>query len=111
MIITAADRQLASFFGGHKVSLEIDGFDNPVDYLVQEGYLAEAQFSPLLYSGTYEPSDEDIKRIGEVLDIPARILEALAEDDHRNLAIVRRVEELLICHSRIIVKDRVHTVI
>ena len=97
-----ADEELSDFFCRRKVSLEVEGYDNPVDYLVDEGYLARTDFAPLFYSGTYEPSMEDLKRIEADLDIPVRVLEKLAEDDQRNLAIVRSTEAVLSRHKRVI---------
>lgn len=35
---------LANFFRRHIVSLKVDGYSNPVDYLVKEKYLAEIEF-------------------------------------------------------------------
>ena len=32
-----------------KVTLDVPGYDNPVDYLIDEGYLARPRFEPLFY--------------------------------------------------------------
>ena len=37
----AADERLSQFFGGSKIVLEVEGYDNPVEYLLKEGYLAK----------------------------------------------------------------------
>ena len=44
------DQRLADFFRRQKVSLEVEGFSNPVEYLVESGYLARPIFSSLFYN-------------------------------------------------------------
>lgn len=97
------DEELAAFFSRRKVTLEIDGYKNPVDYLVDEHYLARVEYKPLLYEGGVELSDADIRRIQSHFDIPDGILQRLAEDEMRNLAIVTAVEALAKRHRRILV--------
>jgi DNA repair protein RadD len=99
----AADEELAVFFSRRKVGLKIDGYPNPVDYLVKEGYLAKAEFKPLLYSTGVVLTNADVQKLKTSLDIPESILKKLAEDDARNLAITTKLEELAKRHSRIIV--------
>lgn len=98
-----ADAELAAFFAHRKVTLHIEGYTSPVDYLVAEGYLARAIFQPLFYSGTIEFSPADLRRIQSELEIPAGILKRLAEDEQRNLAIVVAAEKLALQHSRIMI--------
>lgn len=97
------DERLSSFFGRNKVPLKIEGYDNPVDYLIDNGYLAEATFRPLTYSGGMDLSSRDRNRLAESLDVPASILERLAKDDQRNLLIVSQIEQLARSHDRILV--------
>lgn len=97
------DEELARFFLRQKVVLEIEGFNNPVDYLEKEGYLAKAEFEPLLYEGGLKLSSEDLRRIQDSLDIPANVLQRLAEDEKRNLKIILEVEKLSKKHNRILV--------
>jgi superfamily II DNA or RNA helicase len=98
-----ADQELADFFYGQKVTLRVPGYSNPVDYLVDEGYLARAGFETLHSQVGVELSDRDIRDLMDGLDIPGRVLEQLAEDDQRNLLIVHRVEEMMREHQRVIV--------
>ncbi len=65
-----ADAKLAEFFAQQKVTLSIPGYDNPIDYLVAEGYLAKAEYRSLLYQSGLELSQRDLNRIGEELDLP-----------------------------------------
>ena len=97
-----ADEELAAFFGRNKVTLSVDDYDNPIDYLVDEGFLARAHFRSLLYEGGYVPSQHDLNSVAQSLDIPTRVLNQIAEDEQRNLVIVRELEQLACHHSRIL---------
>jgi DNA repair protein RadD len=98
-----ADAKLAEFFQRKKVTLQIPGYQNPVDYLTDEGYLAKVDFRPLMHDGGLELTDTDLKKIQDSLDIPDNILVRLAEDHLRNLKIVLEIERLAETHHRIIV--------
>ncbi len=97
-----ADEQLSRFFARRKVTLKVAGFDNPVEYLIHEGYLARASFRPLFHNSGLELSDADLRQLETLLDIPPSILKQLAADDQRNLRIVLEVESLVKQHSRIL---------
>ena len=97
------DKELASFFYKQKVTLNIEGYSNPVDFLIHEGYLAKVDFLPLLYEGGGKLSAVDLKNIQESLDIPPSILKRIADDDKRNLKIILETEKLSKKHKRIIV--------
>lgn len=96
------DERLAEFFNRNKVMLEVEGYDNPVTYLVDEGYLANAQFESLFVKPGLELSDEDRKKLKDRLNLPNHILRQLAEDQERNARILTRLEELLQQHDRIL---------
>lgn len=98
-----ADERLAAFFRRRKVTLKVEGYDNPVDYLVHEGYLAKAEFRPLVAGSQTELSDDERQRLEEELEIPADVLERLALDERRNLSILAEIESLAKRHRRIIV--------
>jgi DNA repair protein RadD len=97
-----ADEQLANFFNKQKVTLRVPGFDNPVDYLVSNGYLAEPTFRRLRYVSD-KLSSYELKTLSEDLDVPASILRKLASDERRSVLIVRELEAMLDRHKRIIV--------
>lgn len=97
------DAKLAKFFAQQKVTLEIEGYKNPIDYLVDQQYLAKANYRSLYYKTGIEISAQDINRINRDLDIPKYILNRFGEDEHRNLSIILDVEELTQRHQRIIV--------
>ena len=96
------DEKLANFFRRQKVSLEVQGFVNPVEFLVAEGYLAKPSFSPLFYNPGVELSPQDLADIEDALDIPHRLLDRLAQDEQRNLRIIQRAEEIAREHRRTI---------
>lgn len=97
------DEKLARFFSRRKVTLEVVGADNPVNFLIQEGYLARPRFVRLHHSGAVNLDARDQRELAEALDIPQRVLRKFAEDEQRNLAIVHRIEELTRRHLRILV--------
>lgn len=97
-----ADSELAEFFAKRKVKLEVDNYSNPVNYLIDQGYLARVKYRQLFY-GNGNISKKDLDAIKEMLDIPINVLKVLGEDEQRNLKIIHEVELLLKKHKRIIV--------
>ena len=97
------DRKLSDFFNQRKVTLEVEGYDNPIDYLVDSGYLAKVHSDPIFYESGMEISNEDIDYLRDNLRLPERILKTLSEDKIRNLLILNRLKELSENHKRIIV--------
>lgn len=97
------DEKLAIFFTRRKVGLEIPGYANSVDYLIENGYLAKASFTPLFYQPGFQFSRYDLAKLRDALEVPQNILEELGVDEKRNLAIITKIEELTNRHRRIIV--------
>ena len=97
------DQRLADFFYRQKVTLDVPGFESPIDYLVTAGYLAKPEFRQLLYAGGVNLTDRDRRQVAEALDLPRALLERLAEDDQRNLLILDQVERLVREHDRVLV--------
>jgi superfamily II DNA or RNA helicase len=97
-----ADKELAAFFGQKKVTLTVPGFDNPVDYLIDEGYLARPAFRSIEHQGT-ALTEGDRNRLASSLDIPRDLLQRIADDYLRNLAIAKEVRDLARRHKRILV--------
>jgi superfamily II DNA or RNA helicase len=98
-----ADRELSDFFRGNKVRLEVEGFQNPVEYLMSEGYLARPVFRRLDVDADLSWTEEDARRLAESVDIPEEALRALATSDARNVGILTEVVNLLQKHDRILV--------
>ncbi len=99
----AKDEQLSCFFARRKVTLQVDGYSNPVDYLVTEGYLARLNFARLPFDWTGALQPDEAAAIAEGFEIPGSVLRRLADDEQRSLAILRRCEALLQRHARVIV--------
>lgn len=97
------DEALAKFFARQKVTLKVQDEENPVEYLINQGYLARPAFEPLHHSGGVELTERDRQQLAETLDIPTGVLRKVAEDEQRNLAIIHRVEALTRSHERILV--------
>lgn len=98
-----ADTELSAFFARRKVTLQVSGYNNPIDYLVSEQYLARVNYRSLFYQSGLNLSDRDLKHIEEELELPKNILNHLAEDEQRNLRIILEVEDLGKRHQRILV--------
>ena len=97
------DKKLSEFFRRKKVTLRVPGYDSPIDYLIDQGYLARPIFRSLPYKPNEDLDEEQISLLSSSLDIPEGILRQLAEDEHRNLIIINAVENLIRQHNRILV--------
>ena len=91
----AADEQLSEFFGERKVMLEVEGWNDPVSYLIAEGYLANPTFRRL----EYEPSAGLQRTLrsfaGRNGDYGETVLEALADSVDRNIAVIAELNRLV----------------
>lgn len=97
-----ADLELSEFFNRQKVTLQVEGYANPVDYLVEEGYLARVQNSPLLYQSGFEISEKDLGYLKDNFQLSDSFLKKLSEDQMRNILILKKVDELVTRQKRII---------
>ena len=97
------DKRLTEFFEGQKVMLEIDGYSDPVDFLINEGYLARPIFETLNSEAGLKMSATDMRQLAEAVDVPETLLEKLGLDTQRNLKIISKVEDLVQRHQRVIV--------
>lgn len=97
------DALLAEFFNRKKVTLEIEGYQSPVEYLIDEGYLARPEFEKLEISNSNLFSPAELIQLEKTLEIPTDILRKLGEDDIRNLKIITKLEDLIKSHKRILV--------
>jgi DNA repair protein RadD len=96
------DQKLANFFYRQKAKLEIEGYENPVDYLTANGYLAKVINTKLFHTSGITLSKEDMKFLEEHYVLPNKILKAISEDRLRNMTIISRIEQLVKVHQRII---------
>ena len=87
------DMKLAQFFNRQKVTLHVEGFENPVEYLQADGYLSKVHYEYLHFSGfVLQPDEAEKLRIG--LDLPDSVIGRLSTDHRRNLLILIRLMEV-----------------
>ena len=97
---SSLDEQLSNFFARKKVTLKVEGFDNPVEYLINEGYLARPKFEEIKFDSFTQSEVRDIYSDFEISD---KLLKKLADDQLRTLKIVQKIENLAQRHKRILV--------
>jgi DNA repair protein RadD len=91
----AKDAELSSFFDNRKITIEVDGYDNAVDFLIDRGFLARPTFrvleiAPGAIGRQFHADDSDeIAGLGDV--------------DRRNVEVLNTIEDLATRHRRIIV--------
>lgn len=80
------DQKLAHFFDEQKVTMEVTGYNSPIQYLVDNEYLAEPEYLPIDYHGSkdIEFSEKEVKE-----DL-SKLLENLSTLESRNSAIIRQ---------------------
>jgi DNA repair protein RadD len=93
------DEKLSQFFYKRKVILEVEGYENPVDYLVDEGYLANVNYRTLMHKNP--PSGFLIDN--NTMDLSTSFLSRIGKDEERNLIIIQAAERMAKIHKRIII--------
>lgn len=97
------DEKLSDFFDGNKVMLEVEGWENPVDYLMAEGYLARPKFTTLTYAPSSKLSECFHSVSTNADELNDDVLERLGEEVPRNKAIIEEAQRLIENgHTRII---------
>ncbi len=97
------DGELAEFFGRSKVTLEVPG-DNPIEYLIENEYLARPVFRTLFSKPGLRITDREQARIARSLEIPEEIVAALSLSEQYVTAVLRAIEELIgTGHRRVLV--------
>jgi superfamily II DNA or RNA helicase len=99
----AEDRRLSEYFEGAKVTLEVEGYEDPVSFLIDQKYLARPTFRTLNSEAGLKLSDGDIAELAGAIEVPEHILGRLGEDTQRNLKIITAIEDLATRHQRILV--------
>ena len=86
--LSEEDRKLSSFYNNNKISMIVPGYLSPIDYLVENGYLAKANFKPLNY---YHPgiSAFELKDSGG-----SETMKALSNNVERNKKIINRLRHI-----------------
>ena len=88
------DGVLADFYEHNKVSLEVPG-KNPIEYLIEEGYLARPVFRTLLSKPGLQLSSQELACIARSLEIPEKITDALSISEQYLTAVLGSIEELV----------------
>lgn len=97
-----ADAELAEFFEHCKVTLQVDGYDDPVSYLIDQGYLAKPYFRTVSHEAPLSLEAKEAQRLEDGADYPESVVTRLSTDEDRNVAIIRVLEELMQRHTRIL---------
>lgn len=98
-----SDRVLSDMYFRQKVTLAVEGYDSPLDYLVTENYLSKPVFHQMSSPGT-PLSERDYARVEDSEDYSQEVIQLLSDDEMRNLLILDRVKKLIKKgHNRIIV--------
>ena len=97
------DKCLSDFFEGQKVLLEVEGYDDPVTFLMDQKYLARPVFRRLEAPTETQLDKTDIRSMEKDPDLTDDILEKIGLDAARNEAILSAILDALTRHDRIIV--------
>lgn len=99
----SADERLADFFQRRKVILEVEGWDDPVSYLMAEGYLARPTFHRLEVGASAELRPRLRALAGGGDDYTHALLDCLSEQVDRNIAIIDEARRLITAgHTRVL---------
>ncbi|WP_170308349.1 DEAD/DEAH box helicase [Parashewanella tropica] len=80
------DRQLSKFFSENKITMAVEGYRSPIQYLIDERYLAEPQYLPIDYEGSTN-LEFTTKQVKEELN---QLLKNLSTVESRNSAIIKQ---------------------
>ena len=89
-----ADGTLAEFYAGNKVTLDVPG-DNPIEFLISNGFLARPTFRTLLAKPGLDVGDNEVERVAGRLDIPVRNVAALSMSERYVTAVLSAIEDLI----------------
>ncbi|GAA1890358.1 DEAD/DEAH box helicase [Streptantibioticus ferralitis] len=98
----AEDERLAELFARQKVTLEIEGYDNPVTALIEQGYLARPTFRTVAAQSGMTLSAQDRRDLAASFDIPDELIVRLSTNVQWNLQVVRTVLDLAAQHRRVL---------
>lgn len=97
------DKRLSEFFDGQKVLLEVEGYDDPVSFLMEEKYLARPFFRQLEAPSEVQLDKADQRTIQNDPDLTDEVLEKLGRDTARTEAVLGAILDASTRHDRIIV--------
>lgn len=97
------DKRLSDFFEGQKVLLEVEGFEDPVSFLMEEKYLARPEFKQLEAPSEVRLDELDQKKLENDPELSDDILEKLGRDAARTEAVLEAILDVITRHDRIII--------
>ena len=97
------DKVLAEFINNKKVTLKVDGYDNPMSYLIDTGYIANPNFINVEGLKNADLSSNDLDNLAKGKDLTLDTLRKLGNDSVRNFKIINKCVEVIKKHKRIIV--------
>lgn len=84
------DEKLSEFFDECKVTLQVEGWENPVEYLISAGYLARPVFKSI--TSNISLKSKNLEKGGEYSD---DLMEELCNIPERNKIIIEEIKELI----------------
>lgn len=97
------DKELSDFFNNNKVSLQVEGYDNPIKYLIDSEYIAKPNFINVEGLKNANLSPSDLANLADGRDLTPETLKRLGADTARNAKIIDKCLEVLKKHKRVIV--------
>ena len=88
------DGDLADFYAHNKIGLEVPG-ENPIEYLIANGFLARPTFRTLLAEPGLQISEQELARISQALDIPDEVRDTLSMSQQYVTAVLEAIEGLV----------------
>ncbi len=85
------DELLADFFDRRKVTLQVPGYETPIDYLTEQGYLARVTTESINYDGG-DLTESEINQLAEIGVVSQSALRKIENDIARNLRILLGAE-------------------
>ena len=81
--------ELSRLFGHSKVTLQVHGYKSPIDYLIQNGYLAKPEYEIIT-------GEEDTGRY-HIKDLISKIKDSISGGHERIIVFTNSVEESRVC--------------
>lgn len=97
------DKRLSEFFDGQKVLLEVEGFEDPVSFLMEEKYLARPEFKQLEAPSDVQLDHLDQKKLHNDPELSDEVLEKLGRDAARTETVLEAILDVITRHDRVIV--------
>jgi superfamily II DNA or RNA helicase len=98
--LIAENQRLSDFFENNKITMRVDGYSSPLDYLISNGYLAKCDFINLQYDNVELSVDTGL--VWNKAD-NSEMLRALSSNTNRNEKLLETIDSELALNSQIIV--------